>query len=80
MGHIYLSHSHSIAIYACPIPWDVSHEIPIGMTFPWTIPGCQYAGYFYYSENLNRATQNLRLGSGLDIAALDHLKVTGESH
>ena len=20
----------------CPIPWDVSHGIPIGMTFPWT--------------------------------------------
>jgi len=36
MGHIYLSHSHPIAIYACPIPWDVSHGIPIGMTFPWT--------------------------------------------
>ena len=26
MGHLYLSHSHPIAIYACPI----------GMTFPWT--------------------------------------------
>jgi len=36
MGHIYLSHSHHIAIYAGPIPWDVSHRIPIGMTFPWT--------------------------------------------
>jgi len=36
MGHIYLSHSHPIAIYACPISWDVSHGIPIGMTFPWT--------------------------------------------
>jgi len=36
MGHIYLPHSHPIAIYACPIPWDVSHGIPIGMTFPWT--------------------------------------------
>jgi len=36
MEHIYLSHSHPIAIYACPIPWDVSHGIPIGMTFPWT--------------------------------------------
>jgi len=34
MGHIYLS--HPIAIYAYPIPWDVSHGIPIGMTFPWT--------------------------------------------
>jgi len=31
--------SHPIdptAIYACPIPWDVSHGIPMGMTFPWT--------------------------------------------
>jgi len=34
---------------------------------------CQYIGYFYYSENLNWATQNLRLGHmrptglGLDI-------------
>jgi len=36
MGHIYLSHSHTIAIYACPIPWDVSNGMPIGMTFPWT--------------------------------------------
>jgi len=34
MGHIYLSHSHPIAIYACPI---LSHgTFPIGMTFPWT--------------------------------------------
>jgi len=24
--------------------------------------GCQYAGYFYYSENLNWEAQNLRLG------------------
>jgi len=36
MGHIYLSHSHPIAIYACPIQCDVSHGIPTGMTFPWT--------------------------------------------
>jgi len=28
MGHIYLSHTHPIAIYACPIPWD-SHYIII---------------------------------------------------
>jgi len=42
MGHICLS--HHIAIYACPIPrdshyninMDVSHGIPIGMTFLWT--------------------------------------------
>jgi len=36
MGHIYLSHSHPIAIYACPIP---SHRIQIGMTFPRTSLG-----------------------------------------
>jgi len=24
--------------------------------------GCQYVGYFYYSENLNWAAQNLELG------------------
>jgi len=30
--------------------------------------GCQYAGYFYYSENPNWAAQNLRLGRELDIA------------
>ena len=34
MGHIYLS--HPIASYACPIALDVSHGIPIGITFPWT--------------------------------------------
>jgi len=33
--------------------------------------GCQYVGYFYYSEHLNWAAQNLRLGRGLDIAVLD---------
>jgi len=32
--------------------------------------GCQYVVYFYYSKNLNRAAQNLRLGRGLDIAGL----------
>ena len=32
--------------------------------------GCQYIEYIYYSENLNWAAQNLRLGRGLDIAAL----------
>jgi len=31
---------------------------------------CQYADYFYYSEKLNWAAQNLRLGRGLDITAL----------
>jgi len=25
-----------IAIHASPNPWDVSHGIPLGMTFPWT--------------------------------------------
>jgi len=33
--------------------------------------GCQYVGYTYYSEGLNRAVQNLRLVRGLDIAVLD---------
>jgi len=28
-------------------------------------------GYFYYSENLNWAAQNLRLNRGLDIAGID---------
>ena len=32
---------------------------------------CQYEGYFFYSENLNWAAQNLRLGRGLDIADLE---------
>jgi len=36
-----------------------------------TRTGCQFAGYLNYSKNLNWATQNLRLGRGLDIAALD---------
>jgi len=31
---------------------------------------CQYVGFFYYSENLNWAAQNTRLGSWLDIAEL----------
>jgi len=31
MGHIYLSHSHPIAIDACPIPWDSHHIIIILM-------------------------------------------------
>ena len=40
--------------------------------------GCQYVGYFYYSDNLNWAARNLRLGRmrpegcGLDIAGLNH--------
>jgi len=39
-------------------------------------------GYFYYSENLNWAAQNLRLGCmrpvarALDIAVLDHCNVS----
>jgi len=33
--------------------------------------GCQYVGYFYYSENPNWAAQNLRLGRWLDIAVLE---------
>jgi len=35
--------------------------------------GCQYVGCFYYSENLNWAAQNLRLGRGLDVAVLEHI-------
>jgi len=49
MGHIYLSHSHPIAIYAYPIPWDVSLRIPIGMTFPWTSLGLSM-GHIYLSH------------------------------
>jgi len=30
-----------------------------------------FAGYFYYSQNLNWATQNPLLGRGLDIADLE---------
>ena len=34
MGQIYLSHSHPIAICACPVP---SHgTFPMGFPFPWT--------------------------------------------
>jgi len=53
MGHIYLSHSHPIAIYAHPIsshPRDVSHGIPIGMTFPWTSLGLSM-GHIYLSHS-----------------------------
>jgi len=32
--------------------------------------GCQYVRYFYYSENVNWVSQNLRLGRGLDTAGL----------
>jgi len=46
MGHIYLSHSNPIAIYAHPVPWDVSHGIPIGMKFPWTSLGLSM-GHIY---------------------------------
>jgi len=41
--------------------------------------GCHYIGYFYYSENLNWAAQNLQLscmrpaGRGLDIALLNFM-------
>jgi len=31
---------------------------------------CEYVEYFYYSENLNWAAQNLRLGCVLDVAGL----------
>jgi len=32
--------------------------------------GYKYVGYFHYSEQINWAAQNLRLGRGLGIAAL----------
>ena len=32
--------------------------------------GCQYVGYFNYSEHLNWTARNLRLGRGLDIAGI----------
>ena len=46
MGHIYLSHSHPIAIYACPnqsqpmgrFPWD-SHRNDIPMDKPRVVHG-----------------------------------------
>jgi len=41
--------------------------------------GCQYLGYFYYSENLNWATQNLRLGCGLDTADLQNVWSTSRN-
>jgi len=47
MGHIYLSHSHPVAIYARPI---LSHGIPIGMTFPWTSLGLSM-GRIYLSHS-----------------------------
>jgi len=43
--------------------------------------GCQYVGYFCYSETLNWAAQNLRLGHmrpkgrGLDIADLESINL-----
>jgi len=57
MGHIYLSHSHPIAIYPVhTIPWDVSHGIPIGMTFPWTSLGLSM-GHIYLSHSYPIASQ-----------------------
>jgi len=50
MGHIYLSYSLPIEIYACPIPWAVSHRIPIGMTFLWTSLGLSM-GHIYLSHS-----------------------------
>jgi len=59
MGHIYLSHSHPIAIYACPIPshpmghfpWD-SHRNDIPMNKP-----VEYGLYFacgLYAQHTQR--------------------------
>jgi len=36
-----------------------------------TRTGCQYVCYFYYSEHVNWAAQNLRLGWESDIAGLN---------
>jgi len=58
MGHIYLSHSHLIAIYACPIPLDVSHGIPIEIPFPWTILP-KTLSIKPYTENPEPKTVNL---------------------
>jgi len=50
------------------------HNVKFKIIKIWT--SCQYVGYFYYSENLKWAAQNLCLsrmrpdGHGLDIAAL----------
>ena len=38
------------AIYAYPIPWDVSHGIPIGMTFPRASLGF-FMGHIYLSHS-----------------------------
>jgi len=45
MGHIYLSDSHPIAIYACPIPWDVSHGIPNRNDIPMDKPRVVHGTY-----------------------------------
>jgi len=37
--------------------------------------GCQYVACFYYSESLNWAAQNLRLGRGLGIIELDESNI-----
>jgi len=37
--------------------------------------GCQYLGYFHYSENLNWTARNLWLGRGLDIAVLGEYRL-----
>jgi len=42
--------SHALAIYACPIPWDVSHGNPMGMTFPWTSLGLSM-GHIYLAQS-----------------------------
>jgi len=36
-----------------------------------TRTGCQYVGYFYYSENLNWVAQNPEPCRGLDIGSLN---------
>ena len=47
----------------CPIPWDVSHGIPRGMTFPWTSLRITPSGYTLYWKffHHSRFLSNLRL-------------------
>jgi len=50
----------------------------VNFKFIKTTTGCHYVRYFYYSENLNCAAQNPRLGRGLDMAGLDEVNREGE--
>ena len=45
-------HSHCNLCLSGPIPWDVSHGIPIGMTFPWASLGLSLSVPFPSHSNL----------------------------